>query len=159
MEKVAAMLGVPAPTCVSPPCESRSEQPCKVSRQVNTTLHRTKCTLYLSLCQVFILYHILFIWNKNIFSTEKGYVSIASYLSQEVSLELWRSGRGLPPAMTVRWYLGSIASSRVRPYLDSPTSNNLLRSLSVIPKARMTTALTANSIMACIKSIALKLKP
>ena len=46
-----------------------------------------------------------------------------------------------------------------RPYLDSSTSNNLLRSLSVIPRARMTAALTANSIMACIKSVALKLKP
>src|SRR6266487_1911944 len=44
-------------------------------------------------------------------------------------------------------------------YLDSPTSTNLPRSLSVIPRARMTAALTPSSIMACVKSVALRLKP
>ncbi len=43
-------------------------------------------------------------------------------------------------------------------YLDSPTSTNLPRSLSVIPRARMTAALTPSSIMACVKSVALRLK-
>src|SRR5258708_4337371 len=53
----------------------------------------------------------------------------------------------------------SAAHSRACSYIDASNSANLPRSFRVIPRARITAALTPSSIMACRKSVTCMFRP